>query len=230
MYIVFLRYIFYLISIVAIAVYVLRAAHNQDPSWLKQTNGRIGIPNWISIGRIIAAVIATDIYLTQSFGDMSNIYGCVVLGVAIFSDAFDGVIARRTGQITKAGKYLDPLSDKVIIYLAFISLLRASHGSFSATLPNANLIIAICATLIIFRDFLVIAWFWLKGRHDKTGIGAGLTDKLRTVSLCTWLGAAALTLCTNDQILANLALFSFVVAGILSPITIVEDYQRLKSR
>lgn len=228
--VIFLRYIFYVIAIVSIAIYVMRATNNIDSSWLKETNGRIGIPNWISIGRIITSIIATDIYLTQSFGEASNFYGCIVFGIAIITDAFDGFIARHTKQITKAGKFLDPLSDKVIFYLAFISLFKASNWSFSSSLPHIHIIITMCVSLILFRDFLVATWFILRGRHDHAGIGAGFTDKLRTICLSIWLGGEALALCTGDQVLADLALWCFIIAGILSPITIIEDYQRLKSR
>ena len=126
MFLTFLRYVFYAVAISLLASLGIRRAHRINPTWLAQTNGRIGIPNWLSISRIAATVIATDLYLTQGFGAHSNIIASVILGSALITDAFDGFIARRTGQITKVGKYLDPLSDKIISYLAFISFFKLS--------------------------------------------------------------------------------------------------------
>ena len=59
------------------------------------------------------------------------------------TDYFDGEIARRYGIITKFGKLMDPLVDKVMMAAAFICLvpLRA--------------VPAWAATIIVARDFLI---------------------------------------------------------------------------
>ncbi len=45
-----------------------------------------------------------------------------VLVLAAVSDAIDGAVARRTGQITPVGVALDPIADKVLMTTAFIIL------------------------------------------------------------------------------------------------------------
>ena len=44
----------------------------------------------------------------------------VVYALACFSDKLDGIIARKRGLVTDFGKLMDPLSDKSLVFAAFI--------------------------------------------------------------------------------------------------------------
>ena len=78
------------------------------------------------------------------------------LGWALFvfctagvTDALDGVIARRTGQKTSLGAWLDPMADKLLLVTTFIVL----------TLPGlglANTLPIWLTVLIIFRDVGIV--------------------------------------------------------------------------
>jgi cardiolipin synthase (CMP-forming) len=46
----------------------------------------------------------------------------IVFAVAGLTDAFDGVIARRTGQKSALGEWLDPMADKLLALSTFIVL------------------------------------------------------------------------------------------------------------
>lgn len=47
----------------------------------------------------------------------------VVYFIACMSDKADGIIARKTGVITDFGKLMDPLSDKTLVFAAYIILI-----------------------------------------------------------------------------------------------------------
>ncbi|ADR19023.1 CDP-alcohol phosphatidyltransferase family protein [Calditerrivibrio nitroreducens] len=68
------------------------------------------IPNIITIGRI-ATIPFFGYYIF--IGEMATA-SILFLFMAI-SDFMDGFIARKFNQITKLGKFLDPLADKVVI-------------------------------------------------------------------------------------------------------------------
>ena len=45
-----------------------------------------------------------------------------MFGLAIITDRYDGMIARRTGQVTEFGKLADPIADKALTGTALIGL------------------------------------------------------------------------------------------------------------
>lgn len=76
-------------------------------------------------------------------------WALVVFLVAGATDAFDGLAARRAGQKTTLGAWLDPAADKLLLVTAFVVL----------TLPNIGLVnrVPIWLTiLIISRDVGIV--------------------------------------------------------------------------
>jgi cardiolipin synthase len=76
-------------------------------------------------------------------------WALVVFGVAGITDALDGVIARRSGQKTSLGAWLDPMADKLLLVTTFVVL----------TLPNlglANRLPIWLTVLIISRDVGIV--------------------------------------------------------------------------
>jgi cardiolipin synthase len=77
-------------------------------------------------------------------------WALVTFGVAGLTDAFDGLIARRTGQPTTLGAWLDPMADKLLLTTMFVML----------TLPNLGLpnrLPAWLTVLVISRDIAIVA-------------------------------------------------------------------------
>ena len=71
-------------------------------------NKNINIPNGLSALRLLLFPAFAWLFLT------GRVIGAVaVLVLSGLSDLFDGLIARRLGQITDLGKMLDPLADKL---------------------------------------------------------------------------------------------------------------------
>lgn len=70
------------------------------------------IPNILSYFRII--LIPIYLYLYINADQVSDYYWAAgILFLSGLTDALDGIIARRTGQITDLGKLIDPLADKL---------------------------------------------------------------------------------------------------------------------
>jgi cardiolipin synthase len=72
-----------------------------------------------------------------------------VLLLAGITDALDGLIARRAGQKTTLGAWLDPMADKLLLTSAFIVL----------TVPGTNLAHRIplwLTVLVISRDIVIV--------------------------------------------------------------------------
>ncbi|MFI5177296.1 MAG: CDP-alcohol phosphatidyltransferase family protein [Vicinamibacterales bacterium] len=69
--------------------------------------------------------------------------------VAGLTDALDGLIARRTGQLTTLGAWLDPMADKLLLVTTFVML----------TLPGLNSVNRFpvwLTVLVISRDVAIV--------------------------------------------------------------------------
>ncbi|MEP7145894.1 MAG: CDP-diacylglycerol--glycerol-3-phosphate 3-phosphatidyltransferase [bacterium] len=78
----------------------------------------MSFPNQLSLLRIILAPVFLFLFLS---GDPFYIkLSFIVLFIAVLTDWYDGWHARKFGQISKAGIFLDPLADKVLTSTAFI--------------------------------------------------------------------------------------------------------------
>jgi CDP-diacylglycerol---glycerol-3-phosphate 3-phosphatidyltransferase len=121
--------------------------------------GRVGfllgatmnLPNSLTILRIFFVPLLVVVLLTRQpnlvfFGWPLHfeVWGVLILLVAAATDAMDGYIARKRGEITTLGILLDPIADKLLISAAFISL------------AQMGLVAAWMVVVIIGREFIVM--------------------------------------------------------------------------
>ena len=72
----------------------------------------------------LAVVPVFAVLLLQDGGadDAGRYWATLVFALAIITDRYDGMIARRTGQVTEFGKLADPIADKALTGTALIGL------------------------------------------------------------------------------------------------------------
>lgn len=99
------------------------------------------IPNILTIGRILL----TPLFIICLFHEAiwARPMALLIFIVASITDAWDGYIARKKGLVTKTGKFLDPLADKILVSSAFISF------AIMGKIPYWMVV------LIIFRDLFI---------------------------------------------------------------------------
>lgn len=71
------------------------------------------IPNAIGFARL--AVLPLFLYVGLSSGDGRSGLAFVLFAVIAWSDYFDGMAARITGQYSRLGALLDPLTDRMLV-------------------------------------------------------------------------------------------------------------------
>ena len=84
---------------------------------------RINLPNQITLGRLILAIVFFVLLGRYSYGrgDPRWLDVCGLLFiVAALSDILDGYLARKHNQVTSFGRVLDPFVDKVLVCGAFV--------------------------------------------------------------------------------------------------------------
>lgn len=89
----------------------------------------VNLPNALTLGRIFLVPLLVVVLLTgfdgrKVLGVSNEILGAAIFGLASFTDWLDGFVARRRGQVTGLGQWMDPLADKLLITAALISLVQ----------------------------------------------------------------------------------------------------------
>jgi len=108
----------------------------------------VNLPNALTLGRIFLVPLLVVVLLTnpkdlQLFGVSKEIVGALIFAIASLTDWLDGYLARRRGQITDFGQWMDPLADKLLVTAALVSLVYMGLAS------------AWMVTVILGREFAV---------------------------------------------------------------------------
>ncbi len=109
--------------------------------WRDIGQDSLNLPNFLTLFRIL--LIPVFIILFVNPNPDQSLAAAIVFTVAAVTDMLDGYIARRTGQVTKLGKLLDPVADKLLVLSALILLM------------NVDRVSALVALLIIGREVAV---------------------------------------------------------------------------
>lgn len=99
------------------------------------------LPNQLTLLRIILSPIFALALFKDGLGWKYFSIGIFV--IASLTDFYDGALARKYGHVTKLGKFLDPLADKILVSTAFVCL---------AVFKYVELWMV---TVVICRDFLI---------------------------------------------------------------------------
>jgi cardiolipin synthase len=95
----------------------------------------------------------------------------VIFIVMAVSDGLDGLLARRNGQITRLGEFLDPTADKLLITSACVLLATQHSGIDGFLLPPTVVVLIIGKDILLFIGFLIV--FFLTGKLRVVPVLAG---------------------------------------------------------
>jgi CDP-diacylglycerol--glycerol-3-phosphate 3-phosphatidyltransferase len=75
-------------------------------------------PNFISLTRLL--IVFPLIYFHMENGYQVDLIITALIGYGILSDYLDGLVARKTNEISELGKVLDPVADKLMAFFLFL--------------------------------------------------------------------------------------------------------------
>ncbi len=101
----------------------------------------VNLANLLTFSRIL--LIPVFVVLFASPTPKRSLAAALVFAVAAVTDLLDGYVARRRGQITKLGKLLDPIADKLLVLSGLILLVQFDR------------VTALVAIVIIAREVAV---------------------------------------------------------------------------
>jgi CDP-diacylglycerol--glycerol-3-phosphate 3-phosphatidyltransferase len=140
---------------------------------------KMNLPNKLTMLRIVLVplfVICLSIP-SQWFEDNDITNGATILGwialaifvIAAITDFLDGRISRSKGIVTRFGKIMDPLADKLLVSAGFIML------------TGLGIVPAVVTAIVVFRDFFVNA-LRMFGTDNSKDIAASISGKVKTLS------------------------------------------------
>jgi CDP-diacylglycerol--glycerol-3-phosphate 3-phosphatidyltransferase len=140
-----------------------------DPAATPPQSGRlVNVPNALTVLRLaLVPVFAALLFVDGGMDDERRYWATLVFALAIITDRYDGMIARRTGQVTEFGKLADPIADKALTGTALIGL------SVLALLPWW-----VTLTILVREVGVTLLRFWVL-RHGV--IAASRGGKAKTV-------------------------------------------------
>jgi CDP-diacylglycerol--glycerol-3-phosphate 3-phosphatidyltransferase len=130
----------------------------------------INLPNIITGFRILLIpVLVIAFYLLPM--ETRYMVSALIFTVASITDWLDGYLARKMGQMTAFGAFLDPVADKLIVAVALVLLVEV----------HASAVLAIPALVIVCREIVVSALReWMARYSDKRGVAVSFLGKIKT--------------------------------------------------
>lgn len=145
----------------------------------------MNLPNKLTLLRMVLVPVFILFTILDHF--WTRIFALLIFIAAGVTDWVDGYLARKYGEVTTFGKFMDPLADKMMISAAFISFVEMGEIHVPAWM----------VVLIISREFLVTG-LRLDAASKGLVISAERSGKLKTISQVVSVIAILLILCLNS--------------------------------
>ena len=140
---------------------------------------KMTIPTILTLLRIaLVPVLVVFFYLPYHW---SNLACAAIFVLAAITDIADGVIARRTRQISRFGAFLDPVADKIMVSTALVLLVQRQE--------TYQAIFAVAAAIIIGREITISALReWMSELGERSLVSVSWVGKLKTIFQMTAIG------------------------------------------
>jgi CDP-diacylglycerol--glycerol-3-phosphate 3-phosphatidyltransferase len=165
----------------------------------------VNLPNLLTFSRLL--LIPIFVMLFSDPTPDRSMAAAAVFGVAAITDLLDGYLARRRSEITRLGRLLDPIADKLLVLSGLILLVEFQRVS------------AVVAILIIAREVAVTG---IRAISAAEGIvlSAETTGKYKmtaqVLAIVFLIMAESVDPAWNFSAIGNVLLYSALMLGLIS--------------
>ena len=129
----------------------------------------LNLANILTLLRIAAIPVVVVCFYSPL--DYARPIAAVLFGLAAVTDMIDGWVARRFGQMSRFGEFLDPVADKLMVAIVLVMLVQAESGWFED----------IIAMIIIGREITISALReWMATIGERANVRVDVTGKIKT--------------------------------------------------
>lgn len=128
------------------------------------------VPNTLTWLRIFAIpIVVVLFYLPYPWSDPA---AGTMFAIAAITDTLDGYYARKLGQTSRLGAFLDPVADKLMVAVALVLLVSR----------DPTLIVVLPAMVIIGREIAISALReWMAEIGNRTKVAVSPLGKIKTI-------------------------------------------------
>jgi len=132
------------------------------------------LPNLLTWLRILAIPLVVLLFMIGGRNPAGVAYPIagLLFAAAAITDSLDGYLARRLGQTTRLGAFLDPVADKLIVAVALVLIVSR----------DPSVIMVLTAAIIIGREIAISALReWMAGIGQRTAVAVSRIGKYKTI-------------------------------------------------
>ena len=142
---------------------------------------KLNIPNSLTASRILMVPILVLLFywpfehyrfaVLGAVFEYNLVAASLVYTLAAITDWFDGYLARKLGQTTKFGAFLDPVADKLMVAMALVLLVER----------HASPLFTLAACVIVGREIVVSGLReWMAELGRRTSVAVSFLGKVKT--------------------------------------------------
>jgi CDP-diacylglycerol--glycerol-3-phosphate 3-phosphatidyltransferase/cardiolipin synthase len=144
------------------------------------------IANVLTVARIIMIpLVVVLFYMPEHWAKAAT--GWIFILAAV-TDSLDGYLARKLGQMSALGAFLDPVADKLMVAVALILLVSYDPPMLQFIKFDPHTLITLTAAVIVGREITISAlreWMAEMGARGKVAVSS--MGKLKTIFQMTGL-------------------------------------------
>lgn len=132
------------------------------------------LPNILTWLRILAIPLIMLLFLIGGRHPSGPAYPLagLLFAAAAITDSLDGYLARRLGQTTRLGAFLDPVADKLIVAVSLVLIVSR----------DPRVLMVLTAVVIIGREIAISALReWMAGIGQRTAVAVSRIGKYKTI-------------------------------------------------
>ena len=130
---------------------------------------KLNLANILTLFRIAAIPVVVICFYSQL--PNARPIAAILFGVAAITDLIDGWVARRYGQTSRFGEFLDPVADKLMVSIVLVMLVQAESTLFEDVI----------AMIIIGREITISALReWMATIGERANVSVSVAGKIKT--------------------------------------------------
>ena len=130
---------------------------------------KFNLANILTLLRIAAIPVVVVCFYSPM--EYARPLAAILFGLAAVTDMIDGWVARKYGQMSRFGEFLDPVADKLMVAIVLVMLVQAQSSWFEDVI----------AMIIIGREITISALReWMATIGERANVKVDITGKIKT--------------------------------------------------